>query len=116
MLRQTADEEFLESVAEEKLDINMRKEDALRDFGLQTDKMLHEKLDEFSDVLDDLFEQRVEDAYDARDSNMDASRTKTMAGRLDTRAETTAVRDGRAAGERKRKSSRYRWRGRSALT
>jgi uncharacterized protein YaaR (DUF327 family) len=116
MLRQTVDEEFLESVAEEKLDIDMRKEDALRDFGMQTDKMLHEKLDEFNDVLDDLFEQRVEDAYDAREAEMDASRAKTMARRLDTRAETTAVRDGRAAGERKRKSSRYRRHGRLALT
>jgi hypothetical protein len=118
MLRQTADEEFLESVAEEKLDIDLRKEDALHDLSVRTDKMLNEKLHEFSDVLDDLFEQRVEDASDAVEAkqlDVDVSWAKIIA-RLDARAEKTAVRDGRAAGDEKRRAGRYCWRGRSAWT
>jgi hypothetical protein len=116
MLRQTADEEFLESVAEEKLDIDQRKEDALHDLSVRTDKMLNEKLHEFSDVLDDLFEQRVEDASDAVEAkqlDVDVSCAKIM-GRLDARAEKTAVRDSRAARDGKRRAARYRRRGRSA--
>jgi hypothetical protein len=113
--RRYAEENFREEIEEEKLDINQRKDDALHDFSVRTDEMLREKVDQFRDLLDDLFEKKVEDAIDVADANqinllrarrieknIEALWAKTNAGRLDAPEEDTAVRDGVAEGDRKR--------------
>jgi hypothetical protein len=82
---------------------------------VRTDEMLREKVDQFRDLLDDLFEKKVEDAIDVADANqinllrarrieknIEALWAKTNAGRLDAPEEDTAVRDGVAEGDRKR--------------
>ncbi|KAF5853299.1 hypothetical protein GGP41_001905 [Bipolaris sorokiniana] len=114
-LRLAADEEFLEIVAEEKLDIKQRKEDALEELVDEIDNVVHEKLVALSDELDRLVEQAgvmVENAVDARvERYTNTTWNRAVTGGLldqEARAGKKAARAGYAAGDRKRKSFNFR--------
>ncbi|EUC27969.1 hypothetical protein COCCADRAFT_110377 [Bipolaris zeicola 26-R-13] len=114
-LRLAADEEFLEIVAEEKLDIKQRKEDALEELGDEIDNVVQEKLVALSDELDRLVEQAREMVENAIDARVERYTSKTCnravtAGFLDREAGTghETTRAGHAAGDRKRKFYNFR--------
>ncbi|KAJ6276544.1 hypothetical protein J3E71DRAFT_373238 [Bipolaris maydis] len=99
-LRQEADEEFLAVVAEERLDMTQLKEDTLKELGVEIDKVVQEKLDEFSGQLDWLVEQataKVENAID----------TRTERFEYDTQIGNKVTRKGYTAGDLKWRSSRF---------
>jgi uncharacterized protein (DUF2267 family) len=120
--RQSANEEFLQSVAEEKLDIQVRREDALAELGTEIDAIVQEKLVELDDRIDELIDEagwlachKAENALDARAAKcLHTEWNKALVRALvdldkDQRVTKVVMRRGHAAGERKRKLSRFRW-------
>jgi hypothetical protein len=115
-LRQTADEEFLAIVAEEKLDIEQRQQNALEEFDEGIQGLVNKKLDELDDEVDGLVEQaeqKVADAIDAKASKyMNRTWNKALTQEIldpNARVEYKAARRGHAGGDRKRKFHKFRW-------